>query len=171
MRMWTGQGAFMWESGRKWTLDGASEFCRGDGALLLPGGFSSLSVFFRRYSQSAGTFTLNLWTAPIFFKLLDDPIETNNAASQLYPLAMAPTAGLQMTTGGAQVFGAKVAPDQPMGTLLFWEMKNTTAAGTIVGDIFVVPNFTGTMASAQISRTVDGSDMQMSSIRGYPKDR
>lgn len=173
MRMWTGQGAFQWESSRQWvaTTVGSSEFCRGDGALLLPGGFSSFSVFFRRHSQTAGTFTLRLWTAPIFFKLLDDVIDTSNASTQLFNLATLPSNGLEMDQTGARVYAAKVDPDQPMGTLLFWEMKNSGATGTIVGDIFVVPNYTGTMATPQIARTLDGSEMQASLIRGYGKDR
>lgn len=172
MRMWTGQGAFQWEHSRQWALNNASEFCRGDGALVLPGGFGSLSIFFRRHSQSGGTFELRLWTAPIFFKLLDDLIDASNAAAQLYPLTLTPSTGLTMVQGGAEVFGAKLDTNQPMGTLLFWQVINTAAeAGTIVGDIFVVPNYTGTMATPQLSRTVDGSDMQMSAIRGYPKDR
>lgn len=158
MRMWTGQGVFQWEHNRRWTLDGASEFCRADGALVTPG-FSSLSVFVRRASQTAGsTFELLLWTAPIYFKLLDEPIDSTSAPQLLYKLSLAPVP-LQMTDTTAKVFGARIAPTEPMGSVLFWEMKHTGTAGTLVGDIYVVPNYVGTTAHAQISRTVDlGSD-------------
>lgn len=157
MRMWTGNGVMQWENSRMWNLNGASEFCRADGALLVPGGFTSLSVFFRRVSQTAGTFELRLWTAPIYFKLLDDDVNVNNAGATLLNLAVEPTAGLQITGTGPQVFGARIAPAQAMGSMLFWEMKNTVAAGVLVGDLYVVPNHAGSATVSRLGRTVDGA--------------
>lgn len=154
MNRWTGKGVYQWENSRQWTLNAASEFCRADGALVVPG-FSSMSIFFRRVSQSAGTFELCIWTAPIYFKLLDDNIDTNTASQLLYKLTLQPGTGLQMTGTAAQVFGAKIATDQPMGSVLFWEIKNTVASGTLIGDIYVVPNATGSIAPPPIERTVD----------------
>ena len=154
MHRYTGQGVFQWEHSRQWVLNATSEYCRAEGALVLPG-FTSLSIFFRRSSQTAGTFTLKLWTAPIYFRLLDDPIDANNIQALLYPLALEPAAGLTMTGTTAKVFGARIAPNQPMGSLLFWEMENTMASGTLIGDIYVVPNFAGSTAQPSITRAVE----------------
>jgi hypothetical protein len=160
MRMWTGADVFQWEHSRKWDLNSTSEFCRADGALILPGGFRSLSIFFRRVSQSAGTFEIFLYTAPLYFKLLDDEMTSNNAIQLLYKLSLKPSTGLQMTGTGAQVFAAQIDPDQPMGSLLFWEIKNTIAAGTLVGDLYIVPNHSGMMTMPRISRTLEVGDIR-----------
>jgi hypothetical protein len=136
MRMWTGKGAFQWESSRKWDLNAGSEFCRGDGAVLVPAGLQSFSVFFRRASQSAGTFTLRLHTAPVYMQLLDS----------------------EMTGTGARVYGARLDPNQAMGTILFWEVANSGSPGMLVGDIYLVPNHMGSITLPKFSRTVGDSD-------------
>lgn len=160
----SGAGVIQWEHHRTWQLDLAavgSEFCRAEGALVLPGGFSSWSVFFRRSAQTgAGSrFDLLLWTAPIFFQTLDTPITPATAPQLLLPVTTLPTTGLQMLigAGGPLVFAGKIATDQPMGSLLFWEMRNLLFPGTITGDIYLVPNHTGTVTMPRIARTVDGS--------------
>ncbi len=160
MRMWTGNGAFQWEASRKWELNAASEFCRGDGAVLIPGGLQSFSVFFRRASQSAGTFTLKVHTTPIYTQLLDTEVTSNNAAATLLPLAVQPLTGLEMTSTGAKVFGARIDPSQAMGTVLFWEVANTVAGGVLVGDIYLVANHQGAVANPRFARTVDDPDGQ-----------
>jgi hypothetical protein len=63
---------------------------------------------------------------------------------------------LSMPSTGAQVFGARFKGGEPMGTLLFWEMKNGVAAdATISGDIYLVPNNSGTISGASFGRMVD----------------
>jgi hypothetical protein len=158
MRMWTGKGAFQWESSRKWDLNAGSEFCRGDGAVLVPAGLQSFSVFFRRASQSAGTFTLRLHTAPVYMQLLDSEITANNAAATLLPLTVQPLSGLEMTGTGARVYGARLDPNQAMGTILFWEVANSGSPGRLVGDIYLVPNHMGSITLPKFSRTVGDSD-------------
>jgi len=147
---------FQWEASRRWDLDGTSEFCRADNALLVPGGFSSISVFFRRVSQTADTFTLTLWTAPLWTRLLDDEITASNAAASLLSLEVQPSNGLSMTGTGAQVFGARIDPSQAMGSLLFWQVAKTSGAGLLVGDLYLVPNHAGSMTSPRFGRTVNG---------------
>lgn len=178
MRAWTGQNVFQWEHKRRWDLPQAgTEMCRADGALMLPG-FSSLSVFFRRDSQSvAGAFNLVLWTAPIFFRPLDEDTFAANPAQFLYKLATGPanpisTAG---TGTGAHVFGGLITDGQPMGSLLFWQIENATGqAASIVADIYVVPNHRGTMTLDRVSRTVDVTDPaggQPGAIGRFGRDR
>ncbi len=156
MRNWTGMNVCQWEHSRRWEIAaGLGEFVRAEGALLLPG-FVSLSVFFRRASQTASTVELVLWTAPIYFRPLDEDNFSNNPAQYLLPLVVEPATGLQMTGTGAQVFGARIAPAQAMGSLLFWQLKNTGGSTAIVvGDIYVVPNHQGTMTLTDVRRTVD----------------
>lgn len=166
MRMWTGMNVFQWEHKREWQMaDGASQFVRAEGALLVPG-FSSLSVFFRRESQSvAGAFTLHLWTAPIYFQPLDTDFSANPKA-YLYELAVSPQTISTTGSGtGAQVFGGQISAAQPMGSMLFWEIRNSTGqTASIIGDIYVVPNHTGSMVLTRIGRTVDGPDSGQPSL-------
>lgn len=160
MRSWNGSGVHQWEHTRRWELaSGASEFCRAEGAILLPGGFRSLSFFVRRQSQSASTFELNVWTTPIYFKPLDEAIDSSNASQYLLQLTLEPSGGLSMTGTAAKVFGARLQDTQPMGSLLFWEMKNTGgASASIVADVYIVPNHAGTMTLSRLGRTVDTGD-------------
>lgn len=161
MRSWNGTGVYQWEHTRKWELaSGASDFCRAEGALLVPGGFRSLSFFVRRQSQSASaTFELFIWTAPIYFKPLDEEITSSNASQYLLQLTLEPSGGLQMTSTTAKVFGARLKDDQPMGSLLFWEMKNSSGATyNIVADLYVVPNHIGMATMPRVGRMVDGAD-------------
>lgn len=156
MKSWNGLGVYQWEYTRKWDVAGASsEFVRADGALALPGGFNALSFFFRRQSQTNGPFELAIWTAPIYFRNLDDLIDPNNASQSLLQIALEPATGLQMSGTAAQVFGARSRADNPMGTLLFWQMKNTGTTGSIVGDLYVVPNHIGALSSPSLARFVE----------------
>ncbi len=156
MKNWTGMNVFQWEHSRRWDLAaGANEFVRAEGALMLPG-FVTLSVFFRRASQTASTIELALWTAPLYTRPLDEDNFSNNPAQYLLPLTLQPATGLQMTGTGAQVFGARLAPEQAVGSLLFWQLKNTGGAqSVIVGDIYVVPNHAGSMMLTEVRRTID----------------
>ena len=154
---WTGNGAIQWEHQRVWDLDaGAKEMCLAEGALSMPAGFLSWSIFVRKTDLvGATTMELELWTAPIFYQPLDTDI-AQAPGEQLYQLTMEPATGLQMTGGGKGVFAAKLKSDQPMGTLLFWRMHNTGGSnnGRLTADIFIVPNFAGVTTSAPIGRTV-----------------
>lgn len=147
---------FQWEHKRRWDIAGNSfEFCRAEGALLVPG-FRDFSIFFRRESQSASTFELALWTAPVFFRPLDESFD-NNPNAWLVPVALAPNA-ISMTGTGAEVFAATVSPSQPVGTMLFWQMKNTTStAGQIVGDIYLVANHSGVVSLPRFVRTMEAT--------------
>jgi len=161
MRAWNGSGVFQWEHVRQWNLAAsASVFSRAEGALMVPGALTSFSIFFRRQSQSASTFALQLWTTPIFFKPLDEVIDSTTAPYYLMKVGLETADGtLSMAVGGggAQVFGARFKEGQPMGTLLFWEMKNGVAAdATISGDIYLVPNNSGVISGASFGRMVDG---------------
>lgn len=167
MQMWTGMGVFQWEHKRTWSLAatgqaGDREICRAEGALLVPG-FSSLSVFFRRESQSAvGEFEISVWTAPIWFRPLDEDNLSSTPEAYLYKLTVAPATGLNTGNSGttARVFGAQIADAQPMGSLLFWQVKNNIAsAQSITGDLYVVPNHTGTMMLGRLGRVMDGTGL------------
>jgi hypothetical protein len=164
--MFTGAGAFQWEHHRTWQSNAASESCRAEGALHLPDGFASWSVFFRRGAQTAGTFELLLWTTPIYFQTLDTLIDSATASATLLPVGLTPSGGLLMTGTSAKVFGAKIGSDQPMGSLLFWEVRNTVAAGVLTGDIYLVPNHTGTVTLPRVGRTVDASGQAMPGLAG-----
>lgn len=157
MRAWSGLGTFQWEHTRRWELASAgSEYTRAEGALLVPGGFDSFSFFFRRASATVGTFELFLWTAPVFFKPLDEAIDDNTAESHLFKLVFDQPTSMQFTGTTAKVFGGRLKANQPMGCLLFWQMKNTGgAAGSIVGDLYIVANHSGTMTLPRIGRTID----------------
>ena len=156
MKRWSGSGVFQWEHIRKWDLAaGANEICRAEGALLVPGGLRSFSIFFRRNNQSGGTMELALWTSPIFYEPLDDDF-TAAPVGKLFQLAMEPTGNLSMTGTAAQVFAARLQDDQPMGTMLFWQMKNTGATlENITGDIYIVPNHSAVLSFPTIGRTAD----------------
>jgi hypothetical protein len=157
MYAWSGSGSIQWEHVRAWDLAAsASEWVRGEGALSVPGGFTSLSVFFRRKSQTASTTVeLKLYTDPIYFQPLEDDI-AQNALGDLLQLTMEPTSGLSMTGTGAQVFGARVAPAQAIGSLLFWRLHNTaTGTANIVGDIYIVANHLGVASFPTLSRAVE----------------
>ncbi|MCK6531232.1 hypothetical protein L6R50_27940 [Myxococcota bacterium] len=165
MRYWTGSGVFQWEHTRQWQLPiSSSEFTRAEGALLLPGGFSSLSAFFRRQSQSGdGPVTLRLWTTPVFFKPLDEAITATTAPQYLFELSYEDGQSISMdtqTTSGARVFAARIGASQPMGSLLFWEMRNTddTAVATVVGDLYLVANHAGVLSLPRIGRMVESGD-------------
>ena len=155
MRAWNGSGVFQWEHVRQWNLTASTSiFSRAEGALMVPGALTSFSLFFRRQSQSASTFALQLWTTPIFFKPLDEVIDSTTAPYYLMKTSLATADGtLSMASTGAQVFGARLKDGEPMGTLLFWEMKNGPAAdANIVGDIYLVPNNSGTISGAHRRR-------------------
>jgi len=160
MRSWNGVGVYQWEHTRRWELaSGVSEFCRAEGALVVPGGFRSLSFFVRRQSQSASTFELFIWTTPIYFKPLDETIDSTTAPQYLLQLSLEPSGGLSLTSTAAKVFGARLQDNQPMGSLLFWEMKNTGgASANVVADIYVVPNHVGMLSLPKMGRTVDAGD-------------
>lgn len=148
-------GAIQWEHRRVWDLPAtSSEFVLAEGALALPGGFSSLSVFFRRSAQSGGQFNLVLWTTPIFFNPLDFDF-SNTPDQYLWPLSWTVGTALQMTGTGAKVFGGRIGDTEPIGTLLFWQMENDTASRqSITGDLYVVPNHRGTVSFPSVDRTV-----------------
>lgn len=168
MRTWNGSGVFQWEHVRQWKLAAnTSNFTRDEGALMVPGALTTFSLFFRRQSQTASTtFELQLWTAPIFFKPLDETIDSISAPQYLMPVKLETggSGSLSMVAGAggpgpAQVFGARFKEGEPMGSLLFWEMKNTTPGmgdGDIVGDIYLVPNNSGVISGANFGRVVDG---------------
>lgn len=154
-------GAIQWEHRRIWDLPASSsEFVLAEGALALPGGFSSLSAFFRRSGQSGGQFNLTLWTAPVYFKPLDFDF-SNSADQYLWPLSWTVGSALQMTGTSAKVFGWRINDVDPIGTLLFWQMENADASRqSITGDLYVVPNHRGTVSFPGVDRTVaTGSGM------------
>lgn len=145
---------------RRWEMAAAGvELVRAEGALQIQG-LSSFSVFFRRASQSSGaTFELTLWTTPIFFRPLDDDFQST-PTQYLRQITMDPVDPIPLAGQGtgAQVFGGKVKEGQPVGTLLFWQMKNAGgASASIVGDIYVVPNSIVVVTTPRISRTLDVS--------------
>jgi hypothetical protein len=163
MRVWSGSGVFQWESTRTWSLaasggPSASEFVRTTGALCIPGGFGGISVFFRRASATTDQMKLRIWTAPLFYKPLDEDITVTNAVQYLYELTLDPAIGLNMSSFGTgpRVFAARIKPDQPVGTLLYWQMENLVAAPhSVMGDILLVPNHIGTMTFPGFARTTD----------------
>jgi hypothetical protein len=167
MQCWNGEGVFQWEHMRKWDLATlTSEIVRAEGAVVMPGGLTSWSVFFRRQSQSAGTFDLFLYTTPIFFKPLDEDI-TQAITQYALLLALDPAGALTMTGTAAKIFGGKLKSDQPMGTLLFYEMKNQGGAqANIVGDIYLVPNHAGMLSQPRIAKTVDAGQRPAAASMG-----
>lgn len=164
MRYWNGLGVYQWEHTRRWELTaGTSEFTRAEGALLVPGGLSSLSFFVRRQSQSASTFELSIWTTPVFFKPLDEVIDSTTASQYLLELTLEPASSLSLTGTAMKVFGGKIKSDQPMGSLLFWEMANTGGSNAnMIGDIYVVPNHIGVASGTRLSSAADGMDGSLS---------
>ncbi len=160
MRAWNGQGTFQWEHVRQWgVVAGASSFPRAEGAVLVPGGLSTFSLFFRRQAQSGSTFELYLWTAPVYFKPLDQDIDATTAPQHLLKLELdlgGGATGIVMTGTTTQVFGARLKGNQPMGSLLFWELKNAGVAdATIVGDLYLVPSSFGMIAGATFARPLE----------------
>lgn len=164
MKFWSGSGGFQWEHVRTWNLGlNASEFVRAEGALVLPGGLTTLSAFVRKVTITGGaTFELLLWTAPIYFNTLDTNLDANNASNYLLQLSTDPTSALVMSGTTPQVYGAKIKSDQPMGTLLFWQIKNTIAAGALTADIYIVANHAGMLSLPRLVRTVDIGDSNYS---------
>lgn len=159
MKMWTGDGAFQWEAGRTWNLaQNAGEFCRGEGALLVPSGLTSFSVFLRQRSHTGtdSVFTLKLWTTPLYFNLLDTDISSTASEYLVSVATTAPVAAIAADIGLARMYGSAVKGGEPMGTVLFWEVRCTAAAGVLVGDISLVANHAGIVTGPRFRRTLDG---------------
>ena len=160
MLQWNGAGSFQWEHQRTWDIPASgAQMVLAEGALCLPGGFRSLSFFFRRISQSGPPVDLEIWTAPVFFQPLDDDFSAN-PENFLRQVTIEPSNALQLSdldTPAQRVYGGRIKDDQPVGTLLFWRMNNpdTTTAAKIVGDIYVVSNHIGVATGSHIGRTVD----------------
>ncbi|MDP2308176.1 MAG: hypothetical protein Q8P18_19305 [Pseudomonadota bacterium] len=171
MSSWIGTGAFQWEHTRKWHLATSGvEITRAEGALVIPGGVDSLSFFFRRASQDSGTnFTLGVATSPIYFKPLDEVMDTTAADAYLFGLEFGAATALNMDASNGtspKLFAGRLKPGQPMGSLLFWRMVNEGSAGGVVGDLYVVANHSGVMTQPRILRTVDGVESNAMSLNG-----
>jgi hypothetical protein len=88
-------------------------------------------------------------------------VNTSNWQNNLLQLTVEPSTGLDMAPGqtpASRVYGARVAPAQAVGTLLFWGMANASnpsVAGNITGDIYVVTNHGGVVSFPVLGRAVD----------------